>query len=174
MRVHRHRRRVLRYRKQEKDPTQVLAHASRTNRTTARGSTSSLTSLWTINSFHSYLGLHTEPNRRTQNTTLEEGYEDLRKSASKFLTIQIGISTFKFDPSNGSYLAKPFNIFVFPTTLTGYSPQGRCFLTEASSLDFLAKNRFDFNKWVYQGTPIRLSFHTRGYAFVSLFVGLCA
>ncbi|KAF9901404.1 hypothetical protein EC991_006203 [Linnemannia zychae] len=98
-----------------------------------------------------FSGLHTEPNRRTQNTTLEEGYEDLRKSASKFLTIQIGISTFKFDPSNGSYLAKPFNIFVFPTTLTGYSPQGRCFLTEASSLDFLAKNRFDFNKWVYQG-----------------------
>jgi len=98
-----------------------------------------------------FLGLHTEPGRRTQNTTLEEGYEDLRKSASKFLTIQIGIATFKFDPSNGSYLAKPFNIFVFPTTLTGYSPQGRCFLTEASSLDFLAKNRFDFNKWVYQG-----------------------
>ncbi|KAG0274140.1 hypothetical protein BGZ95_010065 [Linnemannia exigua] len=98
-----------------------------------------------------FSGLHTEPNRRTQNTTLEEGYEDLRKSASKFLTIQIGISTFKFDPSNGSYLAKPFNVFVFPTTLTGYSPQGRCFLTEASSLDFLAKNRFDFNKWVYQG-----------------------
>ncbi|KAF9139316.1 hypothetical protein BG015_002067 [Linnemannia schmuckeri] len=98
-----------------------------------------------------FSGLHTEPNRRTQNTTLEEGYEDLRKSASKFLTIQIGISTFKFDPSNGSYLAKPFNVFVFPTTLTGYSPQGRCFLTEASSLDFLAKNRFDFNKWIYQG-----------------------
>ncbi|KAK3833346.1 MAG: ribonuclease H-like domain-containing protein [Linnemannia elongata] len=98
-----------------------------------------------------FSGLHTEPNRRTQNTTLEEGYEDLRKSASKFLTIQIGISTFKFDPTNGSYLAKPFNVFVFPTTLTGYSPQGRCFLTEASSLDFLAKNRFDFNKWVYQG-----------------------
>ncbi|KAG0282912.1 hypothetical protein BGZ96_012719 [Linnemannia gamsii] len=98
-----------------------------------------------------FSGLHTEPNRRTHNTTLEEGYEDLRKSASKFLTIQIGISTFKFDPSNGSYLAKPFNVFVFPTTLTGYSPQGRCFLTEASSLDFLAKNRFDFNKWVYQG-----------------------
>ncbi|KAF9084676.1 hypothetical protein BGX23_010328 [Mortierella sp. AD031] len=98
-----------------------------------------------------FSGLHTEPNRRTQNTTLEEGYEDLRKSASKFLTIQIGISTFTFDPSNGSYLAKPFNFFVFPTTLTGYSPQGRCFLTEASSLDFLAKNRFDFNKWIYQG-----------------------
>ncbi|KAF9921561.1 hypothetical protein FBU30_008378 [Linnemannia zychae] len=98
-----------------------------------------------------FSGLHTEPNRRTQNTTLQEGYHDLRNSASKFLTIQIGISTFKFDPSNGSFLAKPFNVFVFPTTLTGYSPQGRCFLTEASSLDFLARNRFDFNKWIYQG-----------------------
>lgn len=172
MRVHRHRRRVLRYRKQEKDPTDSFTSFGQNNkRTIARGRTSSLTSLWTINSYRSYLGLHTEPNRRTQNTTLEEGYEDLRKSASKFLTIQIGISTFKFDPSNGSYLAKPFNVFVFPTTLTGYSPQGRCFLTEASSLDFLAKNRFDFNKWVYQGTPISLSFHTWRCAFV---VGLCA
>ncbi|KAI1317371.1 hypothetical protein EDD11_008551 [Mortierella claussenii] len=98
-----------------------------------------------------FSGLHTEPNKRTQTTTLEEGYEELRKSATQFLTVQIGISTFTFDPRNGSYIAKPFNFFIFPTTSVGYSPQGRCFLTEASSLDFLAKNRFDFNKWVYQG-----------------------
>ncbi|KAG0249642.1 hypothetical protein BG011_009056 [Mortierella polycephala] len=98
-----------------------------------------------------FSGLHTEPNKRNANTTLEEGYEELRKSASKFLTIQIGISTFSFDPRNGTYLAKPFNFFIFPTSLTGYSPQGRCFLTEASSFDFLSRNRFDFNKWVYQG-----------------------
>ncbi|KAF9924876.1 hypothetical protein BGZ67_009030 [Mortierella alpina] len=98
-----------------------------------------------------FSGLHTEPNKRTQQTTLDEGYEELRKSATQFLTVQIGITTFTFDPRNGTYLAKPFNFFIFPTTATGYSPQGRCFLTEASSLDFLAKNRFDFNKWVYQG-----------------------
>ncbi|KAF9946844.1 hypothetical protein BGZ72_011095 [Mortierella alpina] len=98
-----------------------------------------------------FSGLHTEPNKRTQQTTLDEGYEELRKSATQFLTVQIGITTFKFDPRNGTYLAKPFNFFIFPTTAAGYSPQGRCFLTEASSLDFLAKNRFDFNKWVYQG-----------------------
>ncbi|KAF9954320.1 hypothetical protein BGZ70_010601 [Mortierella alpina] len=98
-----------------------------------------------------FSGLHTEPNKRTQQTTLDEGYEELRKSATQFLTVQIGITTFTFDPRNGTYLAKPFNFFIFPTTAAGYSPQGRCFLTEASSLDFLAKNRFDFNKWVYQG-----------------------
>ncbi|KAI8596119.1 ribonuclease H-like domain-containing protein [Dissophora ornata] len=98
-----------------------------------------------------FSGLHTEPGRRTNNTTLEEAYEELRKSASQFLTVQIGISTFTFDPSNGTYLAKPFNFFIFPTTFAGYSPQGRCFLTEASSLDFLAKNHFDFNKWIYNG-----------------------
>ncbi|KAF9347157.1 hypothetical protein BGX26_001341 [Mortierella sp. AD094] len=98
-----------------------------------------------------FSGLHTEPNRRTQRTTLEQGYEELRKSASQFLTVQIGISTFTFDPRNGDYLAKPFNFFVFPTTSVGYSPQGRCFLAEASSLDFLAKNNFDFNKWIYSG-----------------------
>ncbi|KAF9109326.1 hypothetical protein BGX27_007748 [Mortierella sp. AM989] len=98
-----------------------------------------------------FSGLHTEPNRRTQRTTLEEGYEELRKSATQFMTVQIGISTFKFDPRNGTYQAKPFNFFIFPTSTTGYSPQGRCFLTEASSLDFLAKNQFDFNRWIYQG-----------------------
>ncbi|KAG0295944.1 hypothetical protein BGZ98_001170 [Dissophora globulifera] len=98
-----------------------------------------------------FSGLHTEPSKRNIGTTLEEAYEDLRRSASQFLTVQIGISTFTFDPRNGSYLAKPFNFFIFPTTFTGYSPQGRCFLTEASSLDFLAKNNFDFNKWVYRG-----------------------
>ncbi|KAG0196960.1 hypothetical protein BGX28_009526 [Mortierella sp. GBA30] len=98
-----------------------------------------------------FSGLHTEPNKRTQQTTLEESYEELRKSATQFLTVQIGITTFTFDPRNGTYLAKPFNFFIFPTTAAGYAPQGRCFLTEASSLDFLAKNRFDFNKWVYHG-----------------------
>jgi len=98
------------------------------------------------------VGLHTEPNKRNHNTTMEEGYEELRKSASQFMTVQIGISTFHFDPSNGSYIARPFNFFIFPTSLTGYAPQGRCFLTEASSFDFLARNHFDFNKWIYQGT----------------------
>ncbi|KAG0054289.1 hypothetical protein BGZ83_011494 [Gryganskiella cystojenkinii] len=100
-----------------------------------------------------FSGLHTEPNKRTHTTTMEEGYQELRKSATQFMTVQIGISTFHFDPSNGGYVARPFNFFIFPTTLTGYAPQGRCFLTEASSLDFLARNHFDFNKWVYQGVP---------------------
>ncbi|KAF9584686.1 hypothetical protein BGW38_005583, partial [Lunasporangiospora selenospora] len=101
-----------------------------------------------------FSGLHTDQNRRHQNTTLEEGYSELRKSATQFLVVQIGISTFTFDPTigaHGEYVARPFNFYIFPTSLTGYAPQGRCFLTEASSLDFLARNRFNFNKWVFSG-----------------------
>lgn len=86
------------------------------------------------------------------NISLEESYEELRQAATQFMTIQIGVSTFTYDHINNSYVAKPFNFYIYPTTTAGYAPQGRCFMTEASSLDFLAQNGFDFNKWVYQGT----------------------
>ncbi|KAF9166012.1 hypothetical protein DFQ26_008858 [Actinomortierella ambigua] len=98
-----------------------------------------------------FSGLHTTLNRRNATKTLEQSYGELRAAATQFLTVQIGLSTFKFDPSTGNYVAKPFNFYIFPTTLAGFAPPHRCFLTEASSLDFLAKNRFDFNKWIGEG-----------------------
>ncbi|KAF9428389.1 hypothetical protein BGZ94_002567 [Podila epigama] len=94
--------------------------------------------------------LHTGPRRGgNANTTLEESYEELRQAATQFMTIQIGVSTFKYEPDKGAYVAKPFNFYIYPTTSGGFSPQGRCFMTEASSLDFLANNGFDFNNWIY-------------------------
>ncbi|KAF9324537.1 hypothetical protein BG006_000444 [Podila minutissima] len=99
-----------------------------------------------------FSGLHTGPRRGgNMNISLEESYEELRQAATQFMTIQIGVSTFTYDHINNSYVAKPFNFYIYPTTTAGYAPQGRCFMTEASSLDFLAQNGFDFNKWVYQG-----------------------
>ncbi|KAF9308349.1 hypothetical protein BG003_011226 [Podila horticola] len=99
-----------------------------------------------------FSGLHTGPRRGgNMNITLEESYEELRQAATQFMTIQIGVSTFTYDYANNSYVAKPFNFYIYPTTTAGYAPQGRCFMTEASSLDFLAQNGFDFNKWIYQG-----------------------
>ncbi|KAG0076723.1 hypothetical protein BGZ93_000844 [Podila epicladia] len=99
-----------------------------------------------------FSGLHTGPRRGgNMNISLEESYEELRQAATQFMTIQIGVSTFTYDRTNNSYVAKPFNFYIYPTTTAGYAPQGRCFMTEASSLDFLAQNGFDFNKWVYQG-----------------------
>ncbi|KAI9241187.1 MAG: ribonuclease H-like domain-containing protein [Podila humilis] len=99
-----------------------------------------------------FSGLHTGPRRGgNMNISLEESYEELRQAATQFMTIQIGVSTFTFDHANNAYVAKPFNFYIYPTTTAGYAPQGRCFMTEASSLDFLAQNGFDFNKWVYQG-----------------------
>ncbi|KAF9972330.1 hypothetical protein BGZ73_004567 [Actinomortierella ambigua] len=98
-----------------------------------------------------FSGLHVTQNRRNATKTLEQSYWELKTAAMQFLTVQIGLATFKFDPATGNYVAKPFNFYIFPTTLAGFSPPHRCFLTEASSLDFLAKNRFDFNKWIGEG-----------------------
>ncbi|KAG0223542.1 hypothetical protein BGW42_005820 [Actinomortierella wolfii] len=98
-----------------------------------------------------FSGLHITQNRRNATKTLEQSYWELKTAATQFLTVQIGLATFKFDPSTGQYVAKPFNFYIFPTTLAGFAPPNRCFLTEASSLDFLAKNRFNFNKWIGEG-----------------------
>ncbi len=47
-----------------------------------------------------------------------------------------------------SYEMKPFNFFVFCRKFQASEP---VFLCQSSSLEFLAKHKFDFNRWVYEG-----------------------
>ncbi|OMH78917.1 Poly(A)-specific ribonuclease PARN [Zancudomyces culisetae] len=53
--------------------------------------------------------------------------------------------------SHGYYEAKPFNFYIFPFSRVGNSKRDLIFGSLNRSLEFLAKNSFDFNKWVYDG-----------------------
>jgi len=82
--------------------------------------------------------------------TINERYKRILAHAPEFIIIQFGICAFRLDPITNSYLARPFNFNLFPHTFRSIDKR---FVCQASSLQFLAKNKFDFNKFVYQGIP---------------------
>ncbi|KAJ2796197.1 hypothetical protein H4R20_005607 [Coemansia guatemalensis] len=53
----------------------------------------------------------------------------------------------------GYYEARPFNFNVFPSSSVGGIAVDAHFGCKSSAFEFLARNSFDFNKWVYQGVP---------------------
>ncbi|KAI9323594.1 ribonuclease H-like domain-containing protein [Dichotomocladium elegans] len=112
-------------------------------------------------------GLH-RPEGSKRMDTLANRYAEYREATQRFMIIQFGLCTFKWDEPAGRYIAKPFNFYIFPTSMTGKVHANRLFLTQAQAFDFLAKQGFDFNKasiqkksirthagfcWVYQGIP---------------------
>jgi hypothetical protein len=84
---------------------------------------------------------------------MTDRYSGYKEATERFIIIQFGLCTFTWDPLSGRYIAKPFNFYIFPTSTTGQVQSNRLFLTQAQAFDFLVKQSFDFNKWVYQGIP---------------------
>ncbi|KAF7723583.1 hypothetical protein EC973_001824 [Apophysomyces ossiformis] len=97
-------------------------------------------------------GLH-RPGNSKRVDTLANRYAEYREASRRFIIIQFGLCTFKWDEPSGRYIAKPFNFYIFPTSMTGKIQPNRVFHTQAQAFDFLSKQSFDFNKWVYQGIP---------------------
>ncbi|KAJ2584683.1 hypothetical protein GGH95_000219 [Coemansia sp. RSA 1836] len=91
-----------------------------------------------------------------------ERYTKLLQSVETFGVIQVGICLFSWvesqpdarrDTSTGYYEARPFNFNVFPCTSVGGFPVEAHFACKNTAFEFLARNSFNFNKWVYQGVP---------------------
>ncbi|KAI7872161.1 ribonuclease H-like domain-containing protein [Spinellus fusiger] len=99
-----------------------------------------------------FSGLH-RPGTSNRVDTLENRYLEYVAATQRFIITQFGLSTFKWDEPSGRYIAKPFNFYVFPTVMSGKTPANKTFVTQVQAFDFLAKQQFDFNKWVYQGVP---------------------
>jgi poly(A)-specific ribonuclease len=87
--------------------------------------------------------------------TCKERYEKMINGIKDFTVMQFGICTFSWDAEQEQYIAKPFNFFIFPKPYNRQMPDAR-FLCQSSSLDFLAGQGFDFNKWISQGIPYLL------------------
>ena len=87
--------------------------------------------------------------------TCDERYQKLINGVKDFTIMQFGICTFSWDDEQQQYIAKPFNFYIFPKPYNRQMPDAR-FLCQSSSLDFLAGQGFDFNKWITQGIPFLL------------------
>lgn len=93
---------------------------------------------------------------------IEERYEETLASSNAFAINQFGLSIFIPPPNitnantntieQQNWQVKTFNIYVFPrpTSESGINSEVR-FTSQATSLDFLARCHFDFNKWIHDG-----------------------
>lgn len=79
-----------------------------------------------------------------------ERYQKINKSAMQFLIIQFGLSIFQYDKARKKYANKTYNFYVFPNSNDSWRNDVK-FLSQASSLKFLATQGFDFNKLFLEG-----------------------
>jgi len=79
-----------------------------------------------------------------------ERYDKLQESARQFLLVQFGLCTFHYNPTDDSYSHQAFNVYVWPRPCSRTAPDPR-FLCQTSSIDFLTKQNFDFNKLFKEG-----------------------
>jgi poly(A)-specific ribonuclease len=77
----------------------------------------------------------------------EDIYLKLRKHTQRYWACQLGLSCFSFSSAEDSYVARPFNFWLFPNN----SRKDLTFMP--SCIEFLARSGFDFNKLVLQGIP---------------------
>ncbi|KAJ1826580.1 hypothetical protein LPJ56_002108 [Coemansia sp. RSA 2599] len=96
------------------------------------------------------------PNRQD---TSDERYAKLKRSVESYGVAQVGICLFTWVEAqsdgqySGYYEAKPFNFNVFPCTSVGAIPVETHFGCKNTAFEFLARNGFDFNKWINSGIP---------------------
>ncbi|BDA49408.1 Poly(A)-specific ribonuclease PARN [Coccomyxa sp. Obi] len=94
-------------------------------------------------------GLHVTDKREDYLDDIQDRYEVLAEGAQNFLVSQFGLSFFCWE--GGKYAAQTFNFYLFPLPML--HGQDKRFLCQAGSMDFLASQGFDFNKFVYEGIP---------------------
>ncbi|CAN0896836.1 Poly(A)-specific ribonuclease PARN [Linum grandiflorum] len=91
-------------------------------------------------------------------------YLKVKDSADKFAVVQFGVSPFRWDPQRDSFVAHPYNFYIFPREEIQSAGPSHEFLCQTAALDFLAKYQFDFNTCIREG----ISYLSRGQEDESL------
>ncbi|ORZ13319.1 ribonuclease H-like domain-containing protein [Lobosporangium transversale] len=100
-----------------------------------------------------FTGLASPTNIPKIQDSLNTRYSKVAISAAAFLVVQLGICTFTWSDEIGGYEARPFNFPCFPSSDDEAKAGERFFKVQSTSLEFLIKNGFDFNKWIRDGIP---------------------
>lgn len=77
--------------------------------------------------------------------TLQDEYIRIAESVKNFAILQFGLTTFVWDNSNTTYISKSFSFHLRP------SDEDALFMFQPSTISFLVKHGFDFNKSFYHG-----------------------
>ncbi|CAG8518529.1 7792_t:CDS:10 [Ambispora leptoticha] len=93
-------------------------------------------------------GLHERVERIKSFDDPQLRYSKVRAAATKF-----GLCTFTYSESENVFIARPFNFYIFPASSDRRDISDVCFLSSGSSLQFLSKCGFDFNKLIGKGIP---------------------
>ncbi|XP_063979026.1 poly(A)-specific ribonuclease PARN-like isoform X2 [Diachasmimorpha longicaudata] len=98
-----------------------------------------------------FTGLNSGPEGKPFDTPAQY-YVKLRSGCMDFLLVQFGLSVFTHDVATNKYSQRTYNFYVFPHPLNRTAPDCR-FMCQASSIAFLARQGFDFNKLFTKGIP---------------------
>jgi poly(A)-specific ribonuclease len=77
----------------------------------------------------------------------EDIYRKIREHAQLYWACQLGLTCFAYSSATNSYIARPFNFWLFPNS------NRRNLTFMPSCVDFLARSGFDFNKLILEGIP---------------------
>ncbi|XP_022243019.1 pre-piRNA 3'-exonuclease trimmer-like [Limulus polyphemus] len=96
-----------------------------------------------------FTGLNTGPSTKPcLFDTPAERYKKLQLSVQQYVICQIGLSAFVKDQEANSYVAHTFVFYLRPHS---FGILNKRLWWQASSLEFLCHNHFDFNKFAYDG-----------------------
>ena len=100
---------------------------------------------------------------------MPERYNIQRQNISPFTITQFGLTTFVRSPERANaYVALPYNFYLCPPAFGRIDPRFSC---QASSLQFLRRYKFDFNKVRRTGDRRAVVKHREQ---TELFADLCA
>ncbi|XP_045122317.1 LOW QUALITY PROTEIN: pre-piRNA 3'-exonuclease trimmer-like [Portunus trituberculatus] len=106
----------------------------------------------------SFLALDTEftgllADSAFRNNLFDDGpqrYHKLSANLRRFSVVQLGLALFTGVPDQNAYSVTSYNFYLRPHSCGSSDPIIAC---QTSSLEFLQKYNFDFNKWLYEGVP---------------------
>ncbi|NXN99988.1 PNDC1 ribonuclease, partial [Rhinopomastus cyanomelas] len=99
-----------------------------------------------------FTGLHSACPRGDERSLFDspaKRYAKARQSVQRFAVAQLGLAIFSNDASN-KYVVHSYNFFLFPSTLGLPDVE---FALSASSVEFLSRHGFDYNKFLKDGIP---------------------
>ncbi|KAM3963083.1 pre-piRNA 3'-exonuclease trimmer [Aphomia sociella] len=80
--------------------------------------------------------------------TNEERYDQLKTKISNIIMTQIGLTMFQYERDLDRYVTTGYTFHLCPQTI---GDMDQSFIFQASTLKFLCKHKFDFNKFIYEG-----------------------
>nr|XP_002129059.1 poly(A)-specific ribonuclease PARN [Ciona intestinalis] len=100
-----------------------------------------------------FTGLTNHRYNLTSYDSPEERYLKLHSNTENFMLLQFGMCTFSWKEDEQKYQVDAFNFYIFPFRSSFPGVPDRIFSCQASSLDFLTLQDFDFNKAIKEGIP---------------------